>query len=335
MKETTNILTDSFKRKHTYLRISLIERCNLKCTYCMPEEGIPLSPRNHLMSYEEIYIIAKTFVKHGVTKIRLTGGEPLIRKDIHVILKKLSSLGVELSITTNAVLVHKYIDALKESGIQSINVSLDTLNQEKFSQITRRNEFERVYQNILLLIREGFQVKINSVLIKDFNEDEIIDFIELTKKYPVTIRFIEFMPFNGNKWDLSKLVSYAQIMDIVHAHYSKASIKRIQDAPNDTSKNYKVMGHQGSFSVISSVTNPFCDSCNRIRLTANGRLKNCLFSDGEEDLLTPLRNGKEIEPIIYRLIQGKKKIRNGMETIESFQEPKSHNQNRSMIAIGG
>ena len=335
MKEISNILTDSFKRKHTYLRISLIERCNLKCTYCMPEEGIPLSPRNHLMSYEEIYTIAKTFVKHGVTKIRLTGGEPLIRKDIHVILKKLSSLGVELSITTNAVLVHKYIDALKDSGIKSINVSLDTLNREKFSQITRRNEFERVYQNILLLIREGFQVKINSVLIKDFNEDEIIDFIELTKKHPITIRFIEFMPFNGNKWDMSKLVSYAQVIDRVHAKYSKEPIQRLQDAPNDTSKNYKVMGYQGSFSVISSVTNPFCDSCNRIRLTANGRLKNCLFSDGEEDLLTPLRNGKEIEPMIYKLIQGKKKIRNGMETIESFQEPESHNQNRSMIAIGG
>lgn len=335
MKEPSNILTDSFKRKHTYLRISLIERCNLKCTYCMPEEGIPLSPRNHLMSYEEIFTIAKTFVKHGVTKIRLTGGEPLIRKDIHVILKKLSSLGVELSITTNAVLVHKYIDALKEFGIKSINVSLDTLKREKFSQITRRNEFERVYQNILLLIREGFHVKINSVLIKDFNEDEIIDFIELTKKHPITIRFIEFMPFNGNKWDMSKLVSYAQVMDRAHAKYSKELIQRLQDAPNDTSKNYKVMGYQGSFSVISSVTNPFCDSCNRIRLTANGRLKNCLFSDGEEDLLTPLREGKEIEPIIYKLIQGKKKIRNGMETIESFQEPESHNQNRSMIAIGG
>lgn len=335
MKEPSNILTDSFKRKHTYLRISLIERCNLKCTYCMPEEGIPLSPRNHLMSYEEIFTIAKTFVKHGVTKIRLTGGEPLIRKDIHVILKKLSSLGVELSITTNAVLVHKYIDALKEFGIKSINVSLDTLKREKFSQITRRNEFERVYQNILLLIREGFHVKINSVLIKDFNEDEIIDFIQLTKKHPITIRFIEFMPFNGNKWDMSKLVSYAQVMDRAHAKYSKGLIQRLQDAPNDTSKNYKVMGYQGSFSVISSVTNPFCDSCNRIRLTANGRLKNCLFSDGEEDLLTPLREGKEIEPIIYKLIQGKKKIRNGMETIESFQEPESHNQNRSMIAIGG
>ena len=335
MKNTSHILTDSFDRAHTYLRISLIERCNLKCTYCMPEDGIPLSPRNYLMTYEEVYTIAKTFVEHGVTKIRLTGGEPFIRKDIHVILKKLASLGIELSITTNAVLVDKYISVLKEYEIKTINVSLDTLNRGKFSQITRRNEFERVYKNVLLLIKEGFKVKINVVLIKGFNENEIINFIELSKHYPVTVRFIEFMPFNGNKWDLSKLVSYAQIMDMVHAHYSKASIKRIQDAPNDTSKNYKVSDYKGSFSVISSVTNPFCDSCNRIRLTANGKLKNCLFSDGEEDLLTPLRQGIDIEPIIHRNVMSKKKIRNGLETIESFQEQDAHSKNRSMIAIGG
>ena len=301
----------------------------------MPEDGIPLSPRNYLMTYEEVYTIAKTFVEHGVTKIRLTGGEPFIRKDIHVILKKLASLGIELSITTNAVLVDKYIGVLKECDIKSINVSLDTLNREKFTQITRRNEFERVYKNMLLLIKEGFKVKINVVLIKGFNENEIINFIELSKHYPVTVRFIEFMPFNGNKWDLSKLVSYAQIMDMVHAHYSKASIKRIQDAPNDTSKNYRVSDYKGSFSVISSVTNPFCDSCNRIRLTANGKLKNCLFSDGEEDLLTPLRQGIDIEPIIHRNVMSKKKIRNGLETIESFQEQDAHSKNRSMIAIGG
>ena len=335
MKKTSQILTDSFNRAHTYLRISLIERCNLKCTYCMPEDGIPLSPRNYLMTYEEVYMIAKTFVEHGVTKIRLTGGEPFIRKDIHVILKKLASLGIELSITTNAVLVDKYIGVLKEFEIKSINVSLDTLNREKFSQITRRNEFERVYKNMLLLIKEGFKVKINVVLIKGFNEDEVINFIELSKHYPVTVRFIEFMPFNGNKWDLSKLVSYAQIMDMVHAHYSKASIKRIQDAPNDTSKNYKLSDYKGSFSVISSVTNPFCDSCNRIRLTANGKLKNCLFSDGEEDVLTPLRQGIDIEPIIHRNVTSKKKIRNGLETMESFQEQDAHSKNRSMIAIGG
>ena len=301
----------------------------------MPEDGIPLSPRNYLMTYEEVYSIAKTFVDHGVTKIRLTGGEPFIRKDIHVILKKLASLGIELSITTNAVLVDKFIGVLKECEVKGINVSLDTLNRDKFTQITRRNEFERVYKNILLLIKEGFKVKINVVLIKGFNENEIINFIELSKHYPVTVRFIEFMPFNGNKWDLSKLVSYAQILDIVHAHYSKVSIKRIQDAPNDTSKNYKISDYQGSFSVISSVTNPFCDSCNRIRLTANGKLKNCLFSDGEEDVLTPLRQGKDIEPIIQRNIVSKKKIRNGLETIESFQEQDAHSKNRSMIAIGG
>ena len=301
----------------------------------MPEDGIPLSPRNYLMTYEEVYTIAKTFVEHGVTKIRLTGGEPFIRKDIHVILKKLASLGIELSITTNAVLVDKYIGVLKECEIKAINVSLDTLSREKFTQITRRNEFERVHKNMLLLIKEGFKVKINVVLIKGFNEDEVINFIELSKHYPVTVRFIEFMPFNGNKWDLSKLVSYAQIMDMVHAHYSKASIKRIQDAPNDTSKNYKVSDYKGSFSVISSVTNPFCDSCNRIRLTANGKLKNCLFSDGEEDVLTPLRQGIDIEPIIHRNVMSKKKIRNGLETIESFQEQDAHSKNRSMIAIGG
>ena len=335
MKKTSHILTDSFNRAHTYLRISLIERCNLKCTYCMPEDGIPLSPRNYLMTYEEVYTIAKTFVEHGVTKIRLTGGEPFIRKDIHVILKKLASLGIELSITTNAVLVDKYISVLKEYEIKTINVSLDTLNRGKFSKITRRNEFERVYKNVLLLIKEGFKVKINVVLIKGFNEEEVINFIELSKHYPVTVRFIEFMPFNGNKWDLSKLVSYAQIMDMVHAHYSKASIKRIQDAPNDTSKNYKLSDYKGSFSVISSVTNPFCDSCNRIRLTANGKLKNCLFSDGEEDILTPLRQGIDIEPIIHRNVMFKKKIRNGLETIESFQEQDAHSKNRSMIAIGG
>jgi len=287
------------------------------------------------MSYEEIHSIATTFVKHGVTKIRLTGGEPLIRKDIHVILKKLSSLNVELSITTNAVLVDRYIQVLKENGIQNINVSLDSLNSDKFNQITRRNEFNRVYQNILLLVKEEFNVKINVVLIKGFNEEEINDFIELSKELPIAIRFIEFMPFNGNKWDLSKLVSYADIMGQVYLNYPQKSVERLQDAPNDTSKNYKIKGYQGSFAVISSVTNPFCDSCNRIRLTANGRLKNCLFSSHEEDLLTPLRQGDSIEPIIQKVVQSKLKVRSGMDTMDSFKEPAPHSQNRSMITIGG
>ncbi|MGY8886191.1 MAG: GTP 3',8-cyclase MoaA [Flavobacteriales bacterium] len=335
MKNNTPILTDSHKRDHAYLRISLIERCNLRCTYCMPEAGVQLSPRSHLMTYEEIYSIAKTFVEHGVTKIRLTGGEPLIRKDIPIILEKLASLPVALSITSNAVIIDKFIDTLKLHGVNSINVSLDSLDREKFKEITRRDEFEKVYRNILLLVSEGFKVKVNAVLIKGFNENEIIDFIHLTKNLPVCIRFIEFMPFDGNKWDMQKMVSYKEVMDIVNASFSEKEIERLEDAPNDTSKNYKIKGYKGSFAIISSVTNPFCDSCNRLRLTANGQLKNCLFSASESDLLTTLRAGKSIEPIIQKAVAAKFKVRGGMDTLEKLQEPKLHSQNRSMITIGG
>ena len=335
MKKNPTLLTDTFGRQHAYLRISLIERCNLRCTYCMPAEGLQLTPRSHLMSYEEIYSIAKTFVNHGVTKIRLTGGEPLIRKDLPVILEKLSSLPVELSITTNAVLVDRFIDDFKANGMKSINVSLDSLHADKFKEITRRDNFDVVYKNILLLVEEGFKVKINAVLIKGFNENEIIDFIRFTKDLPVVVRFIEFMPFDGNKWDMSKMVSYEDVMQLVHKEFAEEDVIRMEDAPNDTSKNYKIKGYQGSFAIISSVTNPFCDSCNRLRLTANGQLKNCLFSATESDLLSTLRSGKDIEPVIKIAVQAKLKIRGGMDTIEKLQKPELHGKNRSMITIGG
>ncbi|MFC4722061.1 GTP 3',8-cyclase MoaA [Geojedonia litorea] len=335
MKKKQNILQDTFGREHSYLRISLTELCNLRCTYCMPAEGVQLSPKAHIMTFEEVYTIAKTFVEHGVTKIRLTGGEPLVRKDVDVILKKLATLPVELAISTNAVTVDRFIDTFKACGIKNINVSLDSLNPEKFNQITRRNDFKKVYENIHLLVQEDFKVKLNAVLMKNFNDNEIIDFIELTKELPISVRFIEFMPFDGNKWNKEKMVSYAEVMEIVNSAFDENTVIRIQDAPNDTSKNYKIEGYKGSFAVISSVTNPFCDSCNRLRLTANGRIKNCLFSSTESDLLTPLREGKDIEPIIQKAVQAKFKIRGGMDTLEKLEEPKLHTQNRSMITIGG
>jgi cyclic pyranopterin phosphate synthase len=335
MNKEKNILQDSHGRNHTYLRISLIERCNLRCTYCMPEEGVKLSHKSHLMTYEEIYDIAKTFVNHGVTKIRLTGGEPLIRKDIPIILEKLATLPVDLSITSNAVIIDKFIDILKANRVKKINVSLDSLDEAKFKHITRRNEFNKVYKNILLLVKEGFTVKVNAVLMKGFNDDEIIDFINFTKDLPISVRFIEFMPFDGNKWDMDKMVSYAEVMAYVNNAFPEDRIERLQDVPNDTAKNYKIKGYQGSFAIISSVTNPFCDSCNRLRLTANGQLKNCLFSSGESDLLTTLRTGKAIEPIIQKAVQAKLKVRGGMDTLEKLQEPKLHKNNRSMITIGG
>ncbi len=335
MNSKKPLLQDTHGRDHAYLRISLIERCNLRCTYCMPEEGVKLSPKAHLMTYEEIYDIAKTFVAHGVTKIRLTGGEPLIRKDIPVILEKLATLPVELSITSNAVIIDKFISVLKANGVNKINVSLDSLDEGKFKHITRRHEFKKVYNNILLLVKEGFSVKVNAVLIKGFNDNEIVDFINFTKDLPIVVRFIEFMPFDGNRWDMSKMVSYAKVMAYANNAFSENRIERLQDAPNDTSKNYKIKGYKGSFAIISSVTNPFCDSCNRLRLTANGQLKNCLFSATESDLLTTLRQGNPIEPIIRKAVQAKFKVRGGMNTIEKLQEPKLHSKNRSMITIGG
>ncbi|MCB0465190.1 MAG: GTP 3',8-cyclase MoaA [Aequorivita sp.] len=335
MKKETSILKDTLGRTHTYLRISLIERCNLRCTYCMPEQGVALSPKSHLMTYEEIFTIAQLFVKHGVSKIRLTGGEPLIRKDFPVILQKLSSLPITLSLTTNAVIIDKHIDFLKQYGVASLNVSLDSLNRERFKQITLRDDFEKVYKNIHLLVKEEFKVKVNMVVMKGVNDYEIIDFIKLTEQLPITVRFIEFMPFDGNKWNRDKLVSYTEIMNSVQTVYSEEKIIRLQDAANDTSKNYKISGHKGSFAVISSVTNPFCDSCNRLRLTANGRLKNCLFSATESDLLTALREGNPIEEIIQKAVQAKFAVRGGMDTREKLEEPKLHTQNRSMITIGG
>ena len=181
MFKEKNILTDSFGRKHNYLRISLTEKCNLRCTYCMPKDGVLLTPKEQLMSAEEVFEIAKIFVENGVDKIRLTGGEPLVRKDFLIILEKLSTLNVELSITTNAILIDRYIEDFKKYGLQKINISLDSLSQEKFKFITLRDQIKKTYDNTLLLIENGFNVKVNVVLMKGVNDDEIIDFINLSK----------------------------------------------------------------------------------------------------------------------------------------------------------
>lgn len=330
-----SILQDNFGRFHNYLRISITENCNLRCTYCMPAEGIKLTPKEHIMTADEIVEIASTFVKLGVNKIRLTGGEPLVRKDAKEIIERLSKLNTELTITTNGVLVHEYIDVFKQAGIQSLNLSLDSLQEDKFFKITRRNEFQKVIQNIDLLCANGFNLKVNVVLIKGFNEDEILDFIHFTKDKDIQIRFIEFMPFDGNKWNKDKLVSYLEIMEKAQTVYDNSKIIKLEDKPNDTAKNYKIQGFKGSFAIISTVTNPFCDSCNRIRLTADGKLKNCLFSNSETSLLNSLRNGTAILPIIEQTIFSKEKMRGGFETDESFLDPLNFNKNRSMIAIGG
>ncbi len=335
MEKPTHILQDTHGRSHTYLRISLTERCNLRCSYCMPVEGVALTPAAHLMTAEEVGRLAQEFVALGVTKIRLTGGEPLVRKDFNSILEQLAQLPVELTLTTNAVSVERHLDQLKACGVSQLNVSLDTLNAQKFKKITFRDYFDKVYQNIMLLLKEGFRVKLNAVLMKGINDEEIVDFVTLTKDLPLEVRFIEFMPFDGNRWNTQKLVSYQEIMTTLTHHFGADAIQRLRDAPNDTAKNYSVKNHQGQFAIISTVTNPFCGGCNRLRLTANGFLKNCLFSNQETDLLTPFRAGESLQPLIEKSVRQKKAVRAGMETKAAFENPEAHSQNRSMITIGG
>lgn len=328
-------IADLHGRVHTYLRISITENCNLRCTYCMPAEGISLTPKEHLMSADEIETIAKTFVSLGVNKIRLTGGEPLVRKDAKDIIERLGKLNASLHITTNGLLVHEYIDVFKKAGITNLNISLDTLQKEKYLQITRRDYYDRLWSNIQLLLANDFEVRLNVVLIKDFNDSEIIDFITLTKTSKLQIRFIEFMPFNGNQWDKTKLVTYAQILDKANAHFSESNVLRISDKQHDTARNHQIKSFKGTFSVISSVSNPFCSTCNRIRLTADGKLKNCLFSDTEDALLGALRSGESILPIIEKNIKAKFPVRGGMVADAEFQNPSFFSKNRSMIKIGG
>ena len=335
MIPNNTILTDDFGRNHNYLRISLIEKCNLRCTYCMPAEGITLSPKQNLMTADEVFAIAQTFVNNGVNKIRLTGGEPLLRKDFPEIIEKLAQLNTEISITTNGILIDRHLEVLKKFNIRKINLSLDTLVSTKFNTITLRNQFEKVIDNLHLLLNNDFKVKVNVVLIKGFNDNEIIDFINLTESLPISIRFIEFMPFAGNEWDRSKMVSQKEILDQITTHFSEANLEKLEDEQHFTAREFRIKNFVGSFGIISSISNPFCDGCNRIRLTANGKIKNCLFSNIETDILTPYRNGAPIETVIANAIKNKKKVRAGMTTLEDVDNPVLNQDNRSMIAIGG
>ncbi|MCB0481412.1 MAG: GTP 3',8-cyclase MoaA [Flavobacteriales bacterium] len=327
-------LVDRFGRVHDYLRISLTERCNLRCFYCMPECGIELRDNAVFMTEEETIGIAKIFTELGVKKIRLTGGEPLVKKNAHELILGMSSLPVKMAITSNGVLVDRFIQTFEKAGLKTINISLDSIDKYKFNEITRRDYHDRIINNIHLLLSKGFRVKLNAVVIRGVNEVEIPQFIELTKSFDLSVRFIEFMPFDGNQWNWDKMLSYKEIMEHVASAYDQDDVIRLNDEPNDTSKNYKIKGFKGSFGIISPVSSPFCESCNRLRLTADGRLKNCLFGQEEFNLLEPFRNGEDIKPIILNAVQAKHKERGGITALDhTFADQKW--ANRSMTTIGG
>ncbi|MBC7826201.1 MAG: GTP 3',8-cyclase MoaA [Chitinophagaceae bacterium] len=326
------MIIDSYNRIHNYLRISLTDNCNLRCFYCMPEEDYIFTPTSKLMQPDEIETLAKIFVREGVTKIRLTGGEPLVRKDAADIIIALSRLPVNLTLTTNGTRLHEFMDVLLKANVRSLNISLDTLQAHKFCVITRRDQFKTVWDNIHLLIKKGFHVKVNVVVMKGLNDNEILDFVEWTKETPVHVRFIEFMPFSGNRWTSNKVATLKQILEKVEEKYSFISLPHQK---NEVAKKYTVPGHAGTFAIISTMSANFCGDCNRIRLTADGKIKNCLFSKEETDLLSALRNREDVAPLIHQSIGSKAKELGGQFTtnFELIQPENIHN--RSMITIGG
>ena len=328
------MFVDTHQRIHNYLRISLTDNCNLRCSYCMPEEEYDFTPANRLMQVDEIVEIAKVFVAGGVNKIRLTGGEPLVRKDAGEIIERLSGLGVKLTMTTNATRVHLFIDAMKSAGMKQVNVSLDTLNADTFILLTKRDLFDRVRSNIDLLLAEGFEVKVNAVVMRGVNDHEISDFVRWSVSSGVHVRFIEFMPFEGNHWDNSRVVTWQQILSVVKAECGD-EIEEIARVPHETVKQYRLKGGKGTFAVISTMSAPFCGDCNRLRLTADGKMKNCLFSRGETDLLGALRGGESIVPLIEANVLAKAAALGGQFGTDLLSVVADDIVNRSMITIGG
>ncbi|PKK26733.1 molybdenum cofactor synthesis 1, transcript variant X2 [Columba livia] len=325
-------LTDSFGRQHNYLRISLTEKCNLRCQYCMPEEGVQLTPKSELLTAQEIITLAKLFVKEGVEKIRLTGGEPLIRPDVVDIVGQLNKLeGLKnIAVTTNGINLARLLPRLKEAGLNAVNISLDTLVPAKFEFIVRRKGFHKVMEGIHKATELGYHpVKVNCVVMRGFNEDELLDFVDFTKDLPLDVRFIEYMPFDGNKWNFKKMVSYKEMLDTIKQRWPE--LEKLPCEASSTAKSYKVPHFQGQISFITSMSEHFCGSCNRLRITADGNLKVCLFGNSEVSLRDHLRSGaseEQLVQIIGAAVGRKKKQHAGMFNI-------SRMKNRPMILIGG
>ena len=327
-------LIDQHARAHRSLRISIVDKCDLRCTYCMPEDQHFLR-REELMTRVEIATIARLFVeRYGITKIRLTGGEPLVRPDAVDIVRDMAALGVSLGLTTNALTLHRHLDGLSAAGLKNINISLDTFDAERFKQIARRDGFDTVRANILLALESGLRVKVNMVVMRGVNDDELLRFVEFTRDHDVHVRFIEFMPFAGNKWGRERVYTYAEMLGHIGSVHS---FEKLNDDPHSTAKAYRVPSWPGTFAVISTVTEPFCGDCDRLRLTAEGKMRNCLFSREETDLLSALRRGEDIAPLIEKNVLAKHAMLGGLPQFkpESQEEVLHDLSARPMVSIGG
>jgi cyclic pyranopterin phosphate synthase len=305
-------LVDTFGRVHRDLRISVTDRCNFRCTYCMPEEGMVWQPRDELLTFEEIERIARVLVgRHGFDSIRLTGGEPTVRAHLPVLVAKLAALGVDLALTTNGATLAAMADDLAAAGLRRINISIDSLRADRFEALTRRDELPRVLAGIDAAVAAGLDpVKLNVVMIRGVNDDEAVDFATFGRERGVTVRFIEFMPLDaGQGWQGDQVVSQAEIVAAIDAVYPLEPVAR-GSQPAERFRFRDGGGETGSseIGVIPSVTQPFCESCDRIRLTADGQLRNCLFAVDEFDLRAVVRSGgsdDDLSAVLERAVQAK------------------------------
>jgi cyclic pyranopterin phosphate synthase len=329
-------LVDSYRRRMGDLRISVTDRCNFRCQYCMPAEGLPWLPNDRVLTDDEIFRLARIFVRLGITEIRLTGGEPTVRPSLPNIIRLLGTLrseGLEsVSITTNGVLLDKLAGKLAEAGLTRINVSLDTLIREKFHRITRRDCLDRVLRGLEVLEQYPTirPIKINAVAMKDFTEEEILDFARLARAKPYQIRFIEYMPLDADgNWRREQVLTGRDIHAVMNAWMP---LVPVPTEPSSTSRIYRFADGKGEVGFINPVSEPFCATCNRLRLTADGQVRTCLFSIDEWDLRGPLRAGATDEDLtgVIRDAVAHKELKHRINEGEAFRRA-----SRSMSQIGG
>lgn len=325
------MLIDNHGRQINYLRLAVTDNCNLRCRYCMPEEGVSFAHKEELLSWKEMEFLSSIFVAMGIDKVRITGGEPFVRKGLMEFLEKLAAMPEvkEISITTNATLIAPHIQRLKQLGITKINVSFDSLDKGRFHEITRRDQFDTVMANIQQMMNEGFDVKLNCVVMDGRNTQDILPMVRFTQENPITVRFLEEMPFNGQsagggtlKWD------YITILEHIKAEFGH--IEQLPAAPSSTSLTYKIQGAKGSLGIIPSYSRTFCGTCNRVRVTARGEMQTCLYASESTDLRELIRNNGSEEGLKFSI-----RTALGTRHKDGFEAENQSITKRSMTLIGG